>query len=102
MKTLFAGAILILLLLNGPAFCFSADLAEVGDAGAVEVTPDEPPAPPQESVPPADTATEDAEPKTDQPAGQTLDETDDKKPPMDVMRHRPGACPEGPPCKEGN
>jgi hypothetical protein len=29
-------------------------------------------------------------------------ESDDQEPaPIDVHRHRPGACPEGPPCKGG-
>jgi len=38
------------------------------------------------------------DPDTDDTAGQA--ESDDKKSaPIDVHRHRPGACPEGPPAK---
>jgi hypothetical protein len=39
-----------------------------------------------------------------QDTDQTTDETEsnDQEPaPIDVHRHRPGACPEGPPCKGG-
>jgi hypothetical protein len=97
MKTLFAAAFLAALVASGPAVCFFSDVEEIVENDAAEVTP----GPPAESAPPADTI-EDAEPETDQPADQTLDKTNDKEPPMDVMRHRPGACPEGPPCKVGD
>jgi hypothetical protein len=98
MKSLFAAAFLAAFVTSAPAVCFFPDLEEVAEGGAAEAAPDAP----AESAPPADSSTENAEPETDQPAEQTLDKTNDKKPPMDVMRHRPGACPEGPPCKEGD
>ena len=55
------------------------------DAGATDATPD-----------PSGTSSEGEDP------GEATDqsESDDQDTaPIDVHRHRPGACPEGPPCK---
>lgn len=39
-----------------------------------------------------------SKPESDQGSGKAAD----SKPKFDVHRHRPGACPEGPPCKMGD
>jgi hypothetical protein len=97
MKTFFAAVFVAALIVSDTAVCFFPDAQEVAEAGSVEV-----PDAPADGAPSADASTENAAPDSDQPAGQTLEDTKDKKPPMNVMRHRPGACPEGPPCKEGD
>jgi hypothetical protein len=82
MKTVLAISLTALALLGGPA----AALATETDAAATEtpVVPDGEPAPPH-----AD--------------GEQADAPDHAAPDDDMMknftRHRPGACPEGPPCK---
>jgi hypothetical protein len=82
---------LCLLLLSGPSLA-SGPSEPAGDtatkAGAASETGD-----------PAAASSEDQD--ADDTAGDA--EPDDSKPaPIDVHRHRPGACPEGPPCKGGD
>lgn len=58
------------------------------DAGSTDATPD-----------PSAASSEGEDP------GEATDQTesdDQEKAPIDVHRHRPGACPEGPPCKGGD
>jgi hypothetical protein len=82
MKTVLAISLTALALLGGPA----AALATEADAAATEtpVVPDGEPAPPHAN-------------------GEQADAPDQAAPDDDMMknftRHRPGACPEGPPCK---
>jgi hypothetical protein len=82
MKTVLAISLIALALLGAPA----ADLAAETGAAATEppVVPDGEPAPPHAN-------------------GEQADAPDQAVPDEDIMqnftRHRPGACPEGPPCK---
>lgn len=58
------------------------------DAGSTDATPD-----------PSAASSEGEDP------GEATDQTesdDQDTAPIDVHRHRPGACPEGPPCKGGD
>jgi hypothetical protein len=58
------------------------------DAGATDATPDS-----------------SAASSKDEDPGEATDQTesdDQDTAPIDVHRHRPGACPEGPPCKGGD
>jgi len=82
---------LCLLLLSGPSLA-SGPSEPAGDtaskAGAASEAGD-----------PASASAEDLD--ADDTAGEA--DPDGSKPaPIDVRRHRPGACPEGPPCKGGD
>jgi hypothetical protein len=50
---------------------------------------------PEAEAPPAANSEDDTD-SSDAPA----DAADQPPPPPNVYRHRPGACPEGPPCKD--
>ena len=82
MKTVLAISLIAFALLGSPA----AALATETEAPATEVpvVPDGDPAPPHAN-------------------GEQADSPDQAAPDDDIMqnftRHRPGACPEGPPCK---
>ncbi len=67
-----------------------------------------PSAPAGETAPGAAATNETADPSAANSAGEdqvtgdaagAAESGDSKPPPIDVHRHRPGACPEGPPCK---
>jgi hypothetical protein len=89
MKTLLATTVVILLLAASPPLCFAADTnSGTSTEGAADTDS-------QSSAAPAGTG-----------SGQDKQEemSDDKQSSdgdlmQNVTRHRPGACPEGPPCK---
>lgn len=86
MKLPVAIALYVLLSVGGSSMAAEPPQSESEtsqDAGAAEGTADPLAASPQKADP-SPTATEPA---------------DEESPAMDVNRHRPGACPEGPPCK---
>lgn len=85
MKTLLAAALMTLLTIGCPA-SVATEAGEGAGTPSTESSQDEP-APAQGSTI-----------GTDVPGGEAKDEAKDQ-PPKNFTRHRPGACPEGPPCK---
>jgi hypothetical protein len=83
-------ALCLMLSLSGASLASgpSESGSKAEDAGATDVAPD-PSA--------ASSEGEDAGEATDQTESDDQDTA-----PIDVHRHRPGACPEGPPCKGGD
>lgn len=93
MKSSLTTAFVALLIAANPTLCFAAET----DGGATTETitdmdSDQPPAS-------SETSSEQSTPQEEK--------SDDKKGPhgdllQNFQRHRPGACPEGPPCKDGD
>lgn len=94
MKALVAVAVTVLLVVSGSGVLIAADSPETASGTTVGTTPEEGDADPAKTGP----AGEDAKTTPSQGAS----EPDDGSSTMNVNRHRPGACPEGPPCKEGD
>lgn len=93
MKTVLAAACLALLVSGGPGFCVTPEIEELeAPQDTEEAQPEAPPSVPAEQAKPADPTSQGHQPDdgTDQPS-DTMN---------NVTRHRPGACPEGPPCKK--
>ena len=89
MKALITMTVLAVLLAAGPASCFAA---EPGSAPSTEATTE---TGSQSDAAPAD-ATSDQDTQAEMPDDK---EDSDGNLMRNVTRHRPGACPEGPPCK---
>lgn len=94
MKALVAVAVTVLLVVSGSGVLIAADSPETASGTTMGTTPEEGDADPAKTSP----AGEDAKTTPLQDAS----EPDTKGSTMNVNRHRPGACPEGPPCKEGD
>lgn len=90
MKALLTIALTVLLAVGGSGVLIAADSPETASGTTVGATPEE----------------GDADPSKTNPAGEDANTTpsqDASEPDtMNVNRHRPGACPEGPPCKDGD
>ncbi|MGH6735802.1 MAG: hypothetical protein ACRECX_06945 [Methyloceanibacter sp.] len=88
MRTVLAATLLGLFICGSPTPIYAGETGQAPE-GAASAVPDEtaPPAPPTNAKP--DEAEESGEDQTD-PSGVLM---------KDFTRHRPGACPEGPPCK---
>jgi hypothetical protein len=87
MMSRFAIALCLLVALGGASLASGPGSEAAPGAAATNETAD----PSAASSDGGDQATGDA-------AGEA-ESADKKPPPIDVHRHRPGACPEGPPCK---
>jgi hypothetical protein len=88
MTAVLAVAFTALLAMSGPGHLLAADAGgAVSGPGAAET----------EAVPPSDT--DPASPEPQGGASQDAPPSGTKTPGVDVNRHRPGACPEGPPCR---
>jgi hypothetical protein len=99
MKTVLAAAVLGLLLGASPLTSFATETDRGPQVAAAVFTLE------GDETPPAEAAEEGADQDATGQDAATQDSTDLDEPPSDdaVMqnftRHRPGACPEGPPCK---
>ena len=94
MKTVLAAAFLALLVAGHAGVCFAAEGDGEADHTTMGTTPDISPSPPA-----GETGVETEDLQGQQPDG-AADPAGDMM--ENVIRHRPGACPEGPPCKVGD
>jgi hypothetical protein len=88
MKTVLAAAFTALLAISGPGHLLAADAGDAVSGPGASAT---------EAAPPS--ATDPASPAPQGGTSQDTPPSGTKTPGVDVTRHRPGACPEGPPCK---
>jgi hypothetical protein len=88
MKAVFAATFIALLAMSGPGRLLASDTGGTASGAGASAT---------EATPPS--ATDPASPEPQGGASQDTPPSGTKTPGVDVSRHRPGACPEGPPCK---
>jgi hypothetical protein len=94
MRLIVGAALTALLAVSGPSLLIAADQPEAGSGTTIG----------------AASEAGDADPGKASPAGETANPDPSQEPAkagtgpatMNVNRHRPGACPEGPPCKDGD
>ena len=100
MRVLAGAALTVLLAVIGPSLLIAADQPEPasGTAAGASDSSDVDPAtgsPAGEASPAGETANPEPSQDATKPDDQGVSTTN-------VNRHRPGACPEGPPCKDGD
>ncbi|MBK5198994.1 MAG: hypothetical protein JJE37_12045 [Methyloceanibacter sp.] len=100
MRLIIGAALTALLAVSGPSLLIAADQPEAGSTPTIGAASGAGDGDPAKTSPGGETS----------PAGETANPGSSQDPAkagtgtatMNVNRHRPGACPEGPPCKEGD